>query len=405
MKLYKLTQLTAISAALIGSASFAASNDALLDLLVKKGVLTDTEATAVAAELKEENKGVTFSAKGKETVKLRFNGRMHFQYDSLDSEDNGADVASTNHFYFRRLRLGAKATHENGLFAETVVDFAENDLSIDKAVAGYEFSDAFTGMVGYQKVPFGFQETTSSSKIKTIERSAANRFFADDIDFAGRHTGLHAKGDLGGGFSYAAAIVNAAQGEGSRLLGTAQASNDLAAFGRVQWSGNDLTLGVDVGHQSNNDVIKIDLTPLNDDDDVFAPQDVTAFTAYANYKFEGFDILGEYFSADMDDQEDAVGYSLRVAYKFDKFEPVFRYSHLKNDTFVIDADELIRRAPSDGASATGDDNEIDSYYFGLNYYYNKAVSLMVGYEMAETDSDTGDEVEIDGLRARLQILW
>ena len=399
--------MTALSAALVGSVSYATSNDALLDLLVKKGVLTDSEATAVAAELKEENKGVTFSSKGKETVKLRFNGRMHFQYDSLDSEDNGADVASTNHFYFRRLRLGAKATHENGLFAETVVDFAENDLSIDKAVAGYEFSEAFTGMVGYQKVPFGFQETTSSSKIKTIERSAANRFLADDIDFAGRHTGLHAKGNLGGGFSYAAAIVNGAQGEGSRLLGTAQASNDLAAFGRVQWSGNDLTLVVDVGHQSNNDEIKIDLTPGDDDDDVFDDQDVTAFTAYANYKFEGFDILGEYFSADMDDQEDAEGYSLRVAYKFDKFEPVFRYSHLKNDTFVIDADELIRRAPSDAesANATGGDNEIDSYYFGLNYYYNKAVSLMAGYEMAETDSDDGDEVEIDGLRARLQILW
>jgi hypothetical protein len=66
---------------------------------------------------------------------------------------------------------------------------------------------------------------------------------------------------------------------------------------------------------------------------------------------------------------------------------------------------LIRRAPSDGASATGGDNEIDSYYFGFNYYYNKAVSLMVGYEIAETDSDTGDEVEIDGLRARLQVLW
>jgi hypothetical protein len=80
---------------------------------------------------------------------------------------------------------------------------------------------------------------------------------------------------------------------------------------------------------------------------------------------------------------------------------------LKNDTFVIDADELIRRAPSDAesANATGGDNEIDSYYFGLNYYYNKAVSLMAGYEMAETDSNTGDEVEIDGLRARLQILW
>ena len=398
MKLNKLVIMTALSAALVGSVSYATSNDALLDLLVKKGVLTDSEATAVAAELKEENKGVTFSSKGKETVKLRFNGRMHFQYDSLDSEDNGADVASANHFYFRRLRLGAKATHENGLFAETVLDLARDGrnnepnygVSIDKAVAGYEFSDAFTGMVGYQKVPFGFQETTSSSKIKTIERSAANRFLADDIDFAGRHTGLHAKGGLDGGFSYAAAIVNGAQGEGSRLFGTAQASNDLAAFGRIQWSGDDLTLGVDAGNQSNNAVVG---------------QDVTAYTAYANCKFEGFDILGEYFNGDLDAVEDAAGYSLRVAYKFDKFEPVFRYSHLKNDAFEIDADELIRRASSEGATIDDDNNEIDSYYFGFNYYYNKAVSLMVGYEIAETDSNTGDEVEIDGLRARLQVLW
>ena len=401
MKLNKLVRMTALSAALVGSVSYATSNDALLDLLVKKGVLTDAEATAVAAELKEENKGITFSAKGKETVKLRFNGRMHFQYDSLDADANGTDLDSTNHFYFRRLRLGVKATHENGLFAETVLDFSgdeESELGVDKAVAGYEFSDAFTGMVGYQKVPFGFQETTSSSKIKTIERSAANRFFADDIDFAGRHAGLHAKGDLDGGFSYAAAIVNGAQGEGSKLLGSAEASNDLAVFGRIQWSGDDLTLGLDAGNQSNNDVVG---------------QDVTAYTAYANYKFEGFDILGEYFNGDLDAAEDAAGYSLRVAYKFDKFEPVFRYSHLKNDTFVIDADELIRRAPEGDrldpldnlSNATGGDNEIDSYYFGFNYYYNKAVSLMVGYEIAETDSNTGDEVEIDGLRARLQVLW
>ena len=45
--------MTALSAALVGSVSYGTSNDALLDLLVKKGVLTDSEATAVAAELKE----------------------------------------------------------------------------------------------------------------------------------------------------------------------------------------------------------------------------------------------------------------------------------------------------------------------------------------------------------------
>jgi len=393
MKIQKLTQFAASAAVFCAATSYAVSNDALLDLLVEKGVLTDTEATSVAAELKEENKGVSFSTKGKETVKLRFNGRMHYQYDSLDMDDNGADQASTDHFYFRRLRLGAKATHENGLFAETVVDFAENDLSIDKAVAGYEFSDALTGSFGYQKVPFGFQETTSSSKIKTIERSAANRFFADDIDFAGRHSGLFAKGDLGGGLSYSAALVNSAQGEGSKLMGASNASNDLAYFGRLQWKNDGLIIGVDGGHQSNNYVV-----------DITAPFDVTAFTGYVNYKFEGLDLLGEYFSGDLGNQGDVDGYALRAAYKMGKFEPVVRYSHVKADTFVIDTDELIRRAPN-GGTVTGGDNEIDSFYVGLNYYHNKAVSFMVGYEMAETDSDTGDEVDVDGVRARVQILW
>lgn len=396
MNINKITSLAAIAAISCAASGYAASNDALLDLLVKKGVLSETEATAVAVELEEENKGVSFSSKGKETVKLRFNGRMHFQYDSLDMDDNGADQASTDHFYFRRLRLGAKATHENGLFAETVVDFAENDLSIDKAVAGYEFSDALTGSFGYQKVPFGFQETISSSKIKTIERSAANRFFADDIDFAGRHSGLFAKGDLGAGFSYSAALVNSAQGEGSKLMGASNASNDLAYFGRLQWNNDGLTIGVDGGHQSNNYAA--------DEDNLAAPFDVTAFTGYVNYRFEGLDLLGEYFSGDLGNQGDVDGYALRAAYKMGKFEPVVRYSYIKADTFEIDTDELIRRAPKGGTVDDGD-NEIDSFYVGLNYYHNKSVSFMAGYEMADTDSATGDEVEVDGFRARVQILW
>ena len=123
-----------------------------------------------------------------------------------------------------------------------------------------------------------------------------------------------------------------------------------------------------------------------------------------NYKFEGLDLLGEYFSGDLGNQGDVDGYALRAAYKMGKFEPVVRYSHFEADAFEIDTDALIRRAPN-GGTVTGGDNEINSYYFGLNYYYNKAVSFMVGYEMADADSDTGDEVEVDGVRARVQVLW
>jgi phosphate-selective porin len=412
MNMNKLITLAAVAAFGCAASSFAASNDALLDLLVKKGVLTQTEATEVAAELKEENKGVTFSAKGKETVKLRFNGRMHYQYDGLDMEDNGVDQPSTNHFYFRRLRLGAKATHENGLFAETVVDFGDDNLSIIKAVAGYEYSDALNASFGYQKVPFGFEETTSSAKIKTIERSAANRFFTNDIDFAGRHSGLFAKGDLGSGFSYSTALVNSAQGEGSRLNGESNANNDLAFFGRLQWKNDGLTVGVDGGHQSNNRLREgattVTVGPGPALVSTTAPDtvaDVTAFTGYVNYKFEGLDLLGEYFSGDLGNQGDVDGYALRAAYKIGKFEPVFRYSHVTADTYEIDTDELIRRAPA-GGTVRGSDNEIDSYYVGLNYYYNPAVSFMLGYEYAEAENDAGtDDAEVDGVRARVQVLW
>lgn len=392
MKLNKLTQVSAFGLALCGATGFAASNDALLDLLVKKGVLSESEATEVAKEI-EASESLEVKAKGKETVELRFNGRVQAQYDGLSMEENGTDLPSTSHFYFRRIFLGAKAKLSNGIYAETVLDFAGDtnpEIAFDKAIVGYKFDDAFTGVLGFQKVPFGFEETSSSSKLPTIERSAANRFFADDIDFSARHMGLHAEGDLGGGFSYAAALVNSAQGEGSRLGGASNSSNDLGVFARVQWSGEGLTVGADFGQQKEN---------------LVTGGDVTAFTGYVNYKMDGLDLLGEYFQGDLDDAEDVKGYALRAAYRMGKFEPVLRYSHVKADAFDIDTDELIRRAPS-GGTVSGTDNEIDSFYFGANYYLSKATTLMLGYEIADAENSAGtDEAEVAGLRARVQVLW
>jgi phosphate-selective porin len=261
---------------------------------------------------------------------------------------------------------------------------------------GYTFDNGITGILGYQKVPFGFEETSSSSKLPTIERSAVNRFFADDIDFSSRHMGIHAKGKLGNGFSYAAALVNSAQGEGSRLLGESNTSNDLAAFGRIQWKQDNLLLGLDAGQQTNNSVLE---------KETYQDSDVTAFTAYANYQFNDLNLLGEYFSGDLDAAGDVSGYALRASYRKGQFEPVFRYAYVKADNFVIDTDELIRRAPK-GGTISGVDNEINSMYFGLNYYYSKAVTFMAGYEQAESSNGDGSsEADVDGFRARVQILW
>lgn len=385
--------------ALISNPVHADSNDALLKLLVKKGILTETEAAEVTAELSEEQpekeqapEHVEFSVKGKETVEIRFNGRMHFQYDQLSADyDNVTD--STNHFYFRRLFFGVQAKLENGFYAESVFDLAEDDFAVDKAFFGYAFDDYLAVELGYTKVPFGFEETGSSARIPVIERSVANRFLANDIDFSARHAGIHSDGTLGQGFGYALALVNGAQGEGSRLLGRSEASNDLAVFGRLQWAGEDLTIGLDAGQQSNNAV---------------SGGDVVAYTAYVNYQIDDLNILGEYFAADMDIAGDAEGFALRASYRLQKFEPVVRFAHLSTEDFVIDMPELIRRAPEPGSAfdtIPAGDNELNAVYLGLNYHHSSAVKFMSGYEIAEGEAENGDEFDIDGFRARVQLLW
>ena len=351
---------------------------------VKYIIKVITLTSLLGASILQADEGLALKAKGKETIELRFNGRLQAQYDGLSMTGK----EDTNHFYFRRLFLGAKAKLSNGVSAETVLDFAGDEspeIAFDKAIIGYTFDNGVKGVLGFQKVPFGFEETTSSSKLPTIERSAINRFFADDIDFSSRHMGLHAKGKLDNGFSYAWAVVNSAQGEGSKLQGASNASNDIATFARLQWKENDLTLGVDYGDQPECDKV-------ND-------EDVSAYTTYINYKANGWNLLGEYFSGDLGSNGETDGYALRASNKNGKWEQVIRYSKVNTD-YLLDSDELIRRAPKVSDVPKGD-NELKSLYLGLNYYYSKAVTFMAGYENAENSNNE----DIDGLRARVQVLW
>ena len=72
---------------------------------------------------------------------------------------------------------------------DIVMDFAASPNSegsgkgdqvfIEGASVWYKYSDALRIDIGQKKVPFGIEETTSSSKLKAIERSAVNRQFAE----------------------------------------------------------------------------------------------------------------------------------------------------------------------------------------------------------------------------------
>ena len=51
----------------------------------------------------------------------------------------------------------------------------DDSADVDKAVVGWKYDKLANFEAGYTKVPFGYYESTSSSKIKTVERSIANR--------------------------------------------------------------------------------------------------------------------------------------------------------------------------------------------------------------------------------------
>ncbi len=387
---------------LLGASSFAASNDALLDLLVKKGVLSESEATSVAAELKAEQP-VYVQAKGKAVEAIKFTGRLQLQYDNIG---NDIDRSSQNGFYFRRVFLGAQAQFANDWSGTIVADFGGGDgsVNLDEAKFAWKYDPAAEFEFGYTKVPFGLYETTSSSKIKTIERSIANRYFveAHGLQFAGRHTGVFVGGDLGSGFSYDAAVVSgtASNVRTDKIRNT---DNGLGFFGRLEWKSEktdagQLRVGLDAGHKQDGSA------------NAGGEGDLFAYGAHANYAIGDFNLSGEFLGASVENglgSQDADVYGITVipSYKLtDKWEIVAAYSMVDSDgADLLNADDLVRRS---NAGSMGYDNG-ESYYIGFNYYIKgNDLKLSGGYENANFETaDGSSEVELDAIRLRLQMLF
>src|SRR5688572_10838177 len=92
MKSKKLTW-AATAASILASATFATTgkaqqSEALLEVLVKKGVLTEQEAEDLKADLAKESKqAVKVRAIGKETVSLDLFGDVRARYEGFYSDD------------------------------------------------------------------------------------------------------------------------------------------------------------------------------------------------------------------------------------------------------------------------------------------------------------------------------
>lgn len=151
----------------------AQENNALLEALVRKGILTDQEAEDIRADLVSEyatsNAGKIDISSDINQLKIGGDTRLRFQYDNTDSQqpDNGNDRQRVRYRF--RLRLNAEYDFAGPFFGgfslETGNDanganqtfsngFQDYDIYISKVYLGWNATDWLTVIAGKQDNPF-----------------------------------------------------------------------------------------------------------------------------------------------------------------------------------------------------------------------------------------------------------
>lgn len=416
---YKITS-TVIGTLLLAAASVLNAQDKqTLDLLVSKGIITKEEAASVA------KKSVVIAPKEKTTKSIKLIGRLQVQYENINTDEtvNGVEssLAAKNDFIMRRMFLGAAADLGSGWEAELIADFGRADAGyIDKAFISKKVDwDSLQGklILGYQKINFGLEENTSSSKLLTIERSLATRYFTEGangrrLGLGGRHTGVFWAGKIPQlkGLEYGVSVTNSYNNSPTQLAGGAD--NNLLYGASVSYKTNieDVSLKVGTNFAYTNG--------MNVNNNA-AHREVLGVNPYLTASYLGLTTYADFMLAQIQDgrnsySEDATPMGVNVAaeYKFDigdfgKLAPVVRYSWLDTDGRGVKMSDGIRNANANTTFASG-----QSVYAGVNWYINgDALKFQLGYEWAQLDGTQSGRTavaqhsEANAVRAQMQVLF
>jgi hypothetical protein len=403
-------------AALTASGLFAQDSRALIDALVKKGILTDEEAKQIAAEVSKSQAAMDVATSNDKILKkLMISGRFQVQFAGLGTSIDGAaaNPASTEHFLLRRIYLGAKADFGDGWTGNLNYDFANE--SFDAAFIEWKKSDALVLDLGFRKAPIGLEEwATSSGNLRAIERSPATRYFVESNNGRRLGAGSYRTGVyLGGsdnGFSYNVAVTNSERDEYSTLVnnadpgvqGSGTAANNTPSFwGNVgygnKFAGGNYRVSASVGY-----------LPDQGGTVLGAGNNLTVYNLFAEINSGGWNLQGEYFWGDSDHGTAAgrsakpTAYSIQPAYRVGDWEGVVRYSYVDSDGRGVNLSDGTRSAPSGGTM-----DKMSEWFIGTNWYIkSNDVKFQIGYVHAESENTvTGGaaRAKADGVRSQMQV--
>lgn len=404
-----MKSLAAVAALTCAGAALAQSDSgALIEALIRKGILTDQEAENIRADLIRDASMPPATAVGGSTftTRLRVSGRLQVQYAGLNTDvANAPDPAPTNHFFVRRLLLTVRA--DLGADWNTNFSYRLDAPLIDAAWVQWRRGTT-TVDIGLRKVNLGYEERISSGLLKAIERSGVTRYFVEDNNGrrlgAGKYrVGIFADG-RSGKFYYGGAITNP---EMAHNLATAVgagsgANNKPAIWGNAGFNGRHATgtwlFGAGAG-----------LLPDQGGRTVGTGSDLTVYSLHTDLTFGKVSLVAEYLASDNERGASATrdskawGYWVQPSLAVnDRFELVARYSHLDSDGRGVNLSDSVRSAPGGGTM-----DKLTDMYFGFNYYIKgNDLKLQLGYVWGKTeDTVTGGraEAETSGLRSMLQL--
>lgn len=394
---------------LVAGSALAQDSKALLDALVKKGVLTADEAKNISAEVKTAGAAQNVATSGSKYLKkLTLSGRLQIQYAGLSTDIDGAarDPADTNHFFLRRIYWGFKADLSDNWSGTFNYDFAGS--TFDAAFISWKQSDALVLDVGFKKVPFVWDEFYTSSDIRAIERSPVTRYFVEGnngrrLGAGSYRTGIYLSGAQPTGLLYSVAVTDPERDESAAGVASAgsKTTNTLAYWGNVgianKFERGNYRVGASVGflpHQGG----KI----------VGVSDDLTVYGLYGEIQTGGLFVRAEYVWSDNEHGASATrdakcsGFYIMPTYRVGNFEGVVRYSYLDSDGRGVDLADGVRSAPGGGTM-----DKLSEWFVGGNlYFHNNDTKLQLGYIHAETkDTVTGlaAKATTDGVRSQLQL--
>ncbi len=443
MKWLALLCSLALGAACVAHAQ---DNRAILDLLVRKGTITDQEAEDLRSEVAKQNLSALVSTGlGANLEKLALTGRFQSQFVGLGTETGVAasNPAATNHFLLRRIYLGMKPQFANGWSGFLNYDFAGS--TFDAAQITWSERPELVLDIGFRKVPFGYDEwSISSGALKAIERSSITRFFVESNNGLRLGGGSYRQGVFvggassatQGGWSYNFAVTNPERDEsaaGAAGVGGAT-NNNFAYWGNFGYSHkfgegllNSWKIGASAGLLTDQGGSGLSAAGavLGGGGNVGKRNDLSVFSVYADFYYDKFSLVGEYYwakdelgrlgsTATTGLDSKPSGFWIQPSYRFGQYELVARYGQVDSDGRGIQPGDLIRSAPSVATGLTMD--TMNDWYFGLNWYIlgndlKHDVKFQIGYTKATSKdrlvpaaAPVGvKELTTEGVRAQMQI--